>query len=205
MRQKQPLLVVLLSLCALIGLSRAQTPAENGAQCLGGQLDAPIRVEVFSDFQCPSCRNLYLETMRLVLKDYCSIDKVCLIYHEFPLAMHTYAREAARYSQAAQKLGRTQYVAVVEALYTDQAQWSQNGKFEATLSKALSAVDLAKLKKLLQDPAINEAIDREVMLGQMRKVESTPTFFVSAIGKEQRVVGGVPYQVLKDFFDRIVK
>ena len=36
-------------------------------KCLGGTLDAPIQLEVFSDFQCSYCRSFYLETITQVL------------------------------------------------------------------------------------------------------------------------------------------
>jgi protein-disulfide isomerase len=106
---------------------------------------------------------------------------------------------------AAQKIGRTQWLAVMEALYTDQVQWSVDGNIEASVAKVISLADLVQLKKNLEDPSINEAIDRDVALGTKLKVESTPTFYVTAINKEQRVVGGLPYSVLKQFFDGIVK
>jgi protein-disulfide isomerase len=151
------------------------------------------------------CRTLYLDTIRLVLKEYCSTDKVCVVYHEFPLPMHKYAREAARYSQAAQRLGRNHWLPVVDALYTQQAQWSKDGSLEATVQKALLPETFQQLKKQMQAPGINEAIDRAIALGQQRDVKSTPTLFITALGREQRVVGGIPYTVLKQFFDRIVK
>ena len=66
-------------------------------QILGGRQDSPVRIEVFSDFQCPACRNFYLETIRQVLTKYCAEDKVCVIYHEFPLKMHQFSRLAARF------------------------------------------------------------------------------------------------------------
>src|SRR5262245_30567112 len=182
----------------------AAAAAPDGS-ALGGALDAPIRIEVFSDFQCPACRSLYLETIRPVLRDYCSKDKVCVIYYDFPLQMHQYARVAARWAQAAHALGRTQWLAVVDALYTQQAKWSENGSIEATVAGVITADELQKLKKGMSDPAIERQIERELTLGNQREVKSTPTFFVTAIGREQRVVGGLPYPVLKDFFDRIVK
>jgi protein-disulfide isomerase len=173
--------------------------------CLGGGLDAPIKIEVFSDFQCPACRALYLDTMKQVLRDYASAGKVCVIYHEFPLAMHQYAREAARFSLAAQKLGRDQWLAVIDVLYTYQPAWTQNGAIQTAIEKALSPSDFQKLQKILLEPSINETIDRDVALGQKKEVQSTPTFFVTALGKEQKITGGLPYSVLKDFFDKIVK
>jgi protein-disulfide isomerase len=69
----------------------------------------------------------------------------------------------------------------------------------------LGAEEYTRLRKLLLDPSIDAAIDAEIALGQKKDVTSTPTFFVLAIGREEKVVGGHPYPVLKDFFDRIVK
>lgn len=180
----------------------ADQPCEN---CLGGNLDAPIKIEVFSDFQCPACRTLYMDTMKQVLKDYCSLDKVCVVYYEFPLAMHAHSREAARYALAARKLGRQQWLAVLDSLYADQAIWSQNGLVQVSVARAISPVDYQNLQKLLQDPSINKTIDHDVALGQERKVQSTPTMFVTTLGREQRVDGGLPYPVLKGFFDKIVR
>jgi protein-disulfide isomerase len=195
------------ALAALLfaGVQPRSAPASQDGSALGGALDAPIRIEVFSDFQCPACRTLYLETIRPVLREYCSKDKVCVIYYDFPLQMHPYARVAARWAQAARSLGRAQWLAVVDALYTHQPKWSENGSIEATVSGVITAEELQKLKKGLNDPAIERQIERELTLGNQREVKSTPTFFVTAVGREQRVVGGLPYPVLKDFFDRIVK
>jgi protein-disulfide isomerase len=197
---------------AIFMLASGASPDSSGQstdlkpeQCLGGSLDAPIRVEVFSDFECPACRQLYLETMRPVLKDYCSLDKVCVIYHEFPLQGHKYSRQAARYAKAAQRLGRKQWGAVVDALFENQEKWSLNGAVDDVVFKALGEEEYFNLKKLLQDPEIDRDIDAEVSLGYDRKVESTPTYFIWAIGREQRVTGFLAYPVLKAYFDRIVR
>jgi protein-disulfide isomerase len=174
-------------------------------QCLGGRLDAPVRIEVFSDFQCPSCRTLFMDVMLRVLQDYSSQNKVCLIYHEFPLRNHSLARVAARYSKAAQMLGQRQWRAVVQVLYDLQGVWSWDGSVDAVVFRALNKDDFIRLKQLLEDPSIEAAVEQEVLLGEKRGVKSTPTFFVYAGGKEQRIVGSIPYRVLKDFIDRALK
>jgi protein-disulfide isomerase len=185
--------------------SPAQSTDLKAEQFLGGSPDAPIRVEVFSDFECPACRQLYLETIRPVLKNYSNLDKVGVVYREFPLQGHKYSRQAARYAKAAQKLGRDQWQKVIEGLYEAQEKWVQDGSVDDVVFKALGADEYFNLKKLLLDPALDKSIDAEVALGYDRQVESTPTFFIWAIGKEQRVVGYLAYPVLKDYFDRIVK
>ncbi|MBP1601836.1 MAG: oxidoreductase [Acidobacteria bacterium] len=182
----------------------AQTPQLTPEQAVGGKLDAPVRIEVFSDFQCPACRGFFLDSIQKVLENYCSQDKVCVIYHEFPLKNHNLARLAARYSKAAQRLGRKQWLTVMGALYTNQAEWTWDGSVDAVISRTLSPQDFAELKKRLEDPSIDTAIDQEVALGEKRQVTSTPTFFLSSGGKEERVVGGVPYVVLKGYIDRLI-
>jgi protein-disulfide isomerase len=70
-----------------------------------GSKTAPISLEVFSDFQCPACKNLYLTTNRRLRDAYVSSGKVYLIERDFPLPMHAYSRVAASYSRAAAHIG----------------------------------------------------------------------------------------------------
>ena len=178
---------------------------ETSGQMLGGSANSPIRIEVFSDFQCPHCRVLYLGTIRPVLQEYSSKDKVCVIYHEFPLSGHQYSREAARYSEAAARLGQQKLLPVIDSLFTDQEQWSKDGSLEATVAKVLTNEDFLKLKKIMQDSSVNADIEKEIQLGTQNNIQSTPTLLISYIGKQQRVEGAVTYEVLKQFIDSIVK
>lgn len=181
-------------------------PALAAGQILGGSPAAPIKIEVFSDFECPSCRELYLDVMRRVVVEYSGQNKVCLIYHEFPLTrIHRYSRDAARYAEAAAQLGREKLLKVYDILFMDQAQWSQDGKLEASIAKVLSRADIQKLKMIMRDPGINASIDREIRLGEQRQIRSTPTFFVTAKGKEQRVEGRITYVALKQFIDSTLR
>lgn len=204
MLRKSSSTLLLIGFSALLaGLVRSSDDAAG--QLLGGSLNSPIKLEVFSDFQCAACRELYLKTIRPVLQEYSSKDKVCVIYHEYPLSTHRYSREAARYSEAAARLGQDKLLPVLELLFTEQALWSQDGNIEATIAKALSHEDLQKVKKLVQDPSINESIDKQVAFASRKEVRATPTLFLYYIGREQKVEGLIPFAVLKQFFDRIVR
>jgi protein-disulfide isomerase len=183
----------------------AQSANLRAERCLGGSPDAPIRLEVFSDFQCPACQGFYMETIRQVLKDYCRDGKVCVMYYEYPLPMHPYAREAARYSLAAQGLGQKQWAAVVDAIYANQPKWSLDGNITPFVAQAVTPEEFQKMKKTLEEPSVEEAIVKDIGEGQKRGVQSTPTMFVTAQQKEQKVVGGIEFPVLKDFFNRFLK
>lgn len=199
-------------LAALLFLLAAALPlgAQSGAaalsdMCVGGQPNAPIRIEVFSDFQCPACRAFFLDTIRPLLAGYARENKVCVVFHDFPLQMHTYARAASQYAAAARRLGLEQWERVTEALYTDQAQWAEDGKLDPVVARVLSPEDMARVRKLIADPAISQAVDQEVALAARRQVRVTPTFFVFANGREQRVEGSLSYPILKDYLDRLLR
>jgi protein-disulfide isomerase len=179
-----------------------KTPPLN---CLGGTSDAPIQIEVFSDFQCGYCRMFYLETVTQILKNYIPPDKICITYYEFPLEIHAYSRKAARFSLAAQRVGKKQWLAVVDALYTKQEEWGENGNIDAALKGTMSDDDFNMMRKIMQDPAIEEAIKRDMTMGESRGVTGTPAIFMTVLNKKHPKYPYAPYQVWKDFFDTVVK
>jgi protein-disulfide isomerase len=150
---------------------------------LGGSSNAPIRIEVFSDFECPGCRLFYRELMLPTLQDYASKDKVCVIYHEFPLNQHRFAKNAACYCEAAYKIGRDQALRVIDALFSNQTKWAEDGNIEAVLAKALSKKDFSQLKLNLKDPSIDQSILQGIKLGNESGVHGTPTMFVYYLGR----------------------
>jgi protein-disulfide isomerase len=198
-------LTVLLSALAIQSPLQSQTRKVSPPNCLGGTPDAPIQMEVFSDFQCGYCRAFYVETITQVLKSYTPSDKICVTYYEFPLDMHPYSRKAARYSLAAQRVGKAQWLAVIDALYTRQEQWGQDGNIDAALKGTMSADDLELTKKIMQDPSIEDAIKRDISLGESRGVTGTPAIFMTVLNKKHPKYPYAPFQVWKDFFDTIVK
>ncbi|MBZ5496321.1 MAG: DsbA family protein [Acidobacteriia bacterium] len=171
-----------------------------------GNAASPIRIEVFSDYQCPHCRDFYLGIIKPLIKDYAETKKVYVVYHDFPLDMHPLARSAARLALAAMRLGRERWLRVTDALYTTQDQWAQDGKFDAVLAKVLDPAELVRLNKLASDPAIEVALAHELTLGRSRNITSTPTYFViTETGRQQRLTQVLPYPVIKDYIDRFLK
>ncbi len=113
-------LAVALAVPSLVGQAKL-TPAELTLKKSLGSPSAPIKLEIFSDYQCPACREMHLNTTRQVIDNYVSSGKVYLVHRDFPLAMHPYSRVAARWLNAAAAAGAFQ--AAETALYTKQDQW----------------------------------------------------------------------------------
>jgi protein-disulfide isomerase len=177
--------VLLAMMLAAAWSPHAPSSDKTSGHLLGGSLNSPIRIEVFSDFQCSHCRDFYLMTIRQILKEYSSKDKVCVIYHEFPLSINKYSREAAQYSEAASRLGQQKLLPVYDSLFANQPQWSRDGSLEAAVAQTLSSDDYLRLKRLLSDPSVNLAVEREIELGMKKGIKSTTML---ARSKESRVL-----------------
>jgi protein-disulfide isomerase len=180
-------------------------PVNVAGDILMGGPDSPVKIELFTDFQCPHCRTFYLDTVTRLISEYAAGKKICFIFHDFPLNSYPVSRVAARYAQAAKSLGHDQWLKVIEYIYTCQTEWSYDGKLDPIFSRILSPGEMEKLREALKNPAIEQTIDSSVALGNSKNVNSTPTFFVTMGGKEQRVVSGLTFPLLKAFIDPYLK
>jgi protein-disulfide isomerase len=170
-----------------------------------GSSKAPITLEVFSDYQCPACRDLYLKTLRRVIDDYVLTQKVYLVHRDFPLRQHPYAREAARYANAAATIGK--YEQVTDALFSKQDVWAAAGAIEPIVANALNPEDMKKVKQALQTSSdrIDSAIERDVFMANQVPVTQTPTMVIHHKDKKYPPQAGiVSYTVLKVFLDDLL-
>ncbi len=160
-------------------------------------------MEVFSDFQCPSCRELYVSTIRPLIENYVSTGKVYLVHRDMPLPIHQFSREAARYANAAAYIGR--FEKAEEALYAAQASWSVNGKIDEVVAKALTPAEMTKVRELVKSGKVNADIDKDYSLGQAQRVQSTPSVFITHNGQVTPLPpGGVTYSLLKQYLDQLL-
>ena len=188
------------ALLSLLGLPASFSLLAQGK--VEGVTGTRIRVEVFSDFQCPGCRQLHENTLQAFRNDYVSSGKVQLVHREFPLPGHAFAKQAACLACAAEKLG--QYRKVSDALFRDQPVWSANGKLDETLAKVLSPAELSKLKALAKDPKIIAEVEADVALGLKAPIMQTPTMLVTYKGKTQPITGAVSYPIFRRYIDMLL-
>jgi len=193
-----------------------------------GNKNAPIAMEVFSDYQCPACRGLFEQTLRPMINDYVAQGKVYLIHRDFPLpiAAHTHSWEAARWANAAAKIGKFQDVDA--ALFDNQLLWSGSGDIEKYVSATLNATDFKRVQTLMagscmNDPgpvlnpanlpagpsghacALDNYIEQDVNLGKQVPVTQTPTMAITYKGQKYPATSGlITWPILKEYFDSLL-
>ena len=167
-----------------------------------GSKNAPVVMEEFSDYQCPACKTLYTTTNRPLMDNYVTTGKVYLIHRDFPLAMHAYSRIAARYARAAADLGKIE--AVEQTLFQNQEKWEQSGDVDGTVASVLSASEMNKVRTLVKGGTLEPLIDKDFALGQMYRVNQTPTTVFHYKGQIMPYPGVMTYDTMKQFLEQLL-
>ena len=169
-----------------------------------GSKDAPITIEVWTDFECPTCKMLYMNTLKPLIPDYCTPGKVYLIHHDFPLPQHKYSLLAAVWADAAAVVGK--YEVVAEALFDKQDSWVATGGVSSVVAGVLSPADFQKVKQVYDahQTEIKAIIEEDKKAGTALDLKETPTMRVSKRGQiiTDKQPGMVAYVTLKRYLDQ---
>lgn len=136
-----------------------------------GNLDAPVSIVVFDDFQCPYCARL-APTLKKVLDN--NPQNVRLVFKNFPLGMHKFARAAAVAAEAAGRQGK--FWEMHDQLFANYNQLSE-AKISA-LAKQIG-LDVERFGKDRKDAGVLAAISRDQQQGSRLGVRGTPTVYVN--------------------------
>ena len=154
-----------------------------------GPKTAPLTLTVFSDFQCPLCREEAKEVREKVPAEF-SKD-VRLVFIDFPLeTIHPWAKLGAIGGRCVYRQNGPMFWDYHDWIYEHQAEI----KPENLISKAAEwakgkKLDAAQLTGCMETRATESEVDAEVALGRKLGVESTPTNFLNG----RRMVGRLPW------------
>jgi protein-disulfide isomerase len=156
----------------------AGAPANAAEQLLHtrGDVAAPVTLEEFGDFQCPSCATVSGIIGRLESEYGHSLR---VIFREYPLTMHAHAMEAALAAEAAGLQGR--FWEMHDLLYKNQDAWSNAPEVRTIFAGYARSLRLDE-ERFVKDLNSNEVRNRVFWEGQQgvsRGVQSTPTLFVN--------------------------
>jgi protein-disulfide isomerase len=170
-----------------------------------GDINAPVKVIEFSDFECPFCK-MFHQTMIEIMKEY--KGKVAWIYRHFPLdALHKKARKEAEAAECVGYLGG------------DSAFWLFADKiFEVTPSNdgldhnllpdlAFQAgVDKENFKRCLNEGRYAKNVEEDANEALKIGIRGTPTSIVIAPnGKKFLIKGARPYAQVKDIIEEALR
>ncbi|MCH9034320.1 MAG: thioredoxin domain-containing protein [Planctomycetes bacterium] len=172
---------------------------------LGRSRLEPLKVIVFSDFECPECRNLanFLESdaqklfggALAVIFKYYPLDKKC--NDQSARSVHPNACAAARMAEAARQLeGNDAFWDVHDYLYENQ-QTLKQGKIDTALVAEVVGVDHHDFVEAMNSAEVDRRIKEDIAEARKVGVRSTPSAFI--YGRKV----GVLYMREINFWDKL--
>jgi protein-disulfide isomerase len=154
-----------------------------GEPARGGDVNAPVTVIEFTDFECPACGAMH-PVLEQVLPTYG--NKVRFVVRNYPLTKHTHARKAAEAADAANAQGKFfEYTALLFK--------NQNALDVPSLKKYASQVGLDRTRFDAElDKGIHAAdVKHDLEDGEVAGIDSTPTIFINGVKLEDLTPEGL--------------
>jgi len=175
-------------------LTRDRVPQPNAAHPSLGAENAPVVIQIWSDFECPYCADAH-PVLRELLRTYAG--KVRLVWHDYPLPAHAHARLAANAGREAYaEGGSAAFWKFHDALYE-----APEGELDAErlrLFAERAGLDGARFRVALSGMKHDPEITQDVNAGDVLGVDGTPAFLVN----DYFFVGAIPLDILRVIVDR---
>ncbi len=150
-----------------------------------GPSEAKVTIVVFSDFECPYCRE-FAKTLRSNVGEKYPND-VRVIFKDFPIeSIHKWALAAA---EAAHCLGDQKpaaFWAFHDWIFEHQQEVNEGNLRDKALNVAKDqSLDLSKVSSCIDTYATAQEVNRSLQQGAALQIQQTPTLFVNG-----RMIGG---------------
>lgn len=153
-----------------------------------GDPNAPITIVEFSDFECPVCRALH-DGLRELLPKY---PQARLVFKDFPLEQHPWARTAAIAGQCAYQQDPKLFWKLYDLIYDNQDVISAENVYSKLTDYASQiSLNVDTFKSCLASPGAAAAVEASRANGLALNVNSTPTVFFNG----RRTIGADPHLI----------
>lgn len=162
-----------------------------------GDPNAPVRIEEFSDFQCPFCKRFHDQTLTQIVEDYVRTGKVYFVYRHLPVVdSNDPAQESHAAAAAAICAGRqNRFWDYHDILFANQTGENigdfTDRRLEAMAEKVGLDMDAFTACSGSQDAAA--AVAADALLASQNGLSSTPSFLIN--GKP--LLGAQPYEAFQ--------
>ena len=161
-----------------------------------GNPNASLTIIEFADYECPYCREFYLNTFSQIKSEYINTGKAKYVYINYPLSIHPYAEKAAEAAECAGE--QNKYYEMGNLLYTKGVEGGI--KEYQTYAKELN-LNMSKFNNCLGSNRTKPIIEKDIQEGDKVGVTGTPTFLIDG----KKIIGAQPYSIFKQILDKATK
>ena len=153
-----------------------------------GNPNGSVTMVEFSDFECPVCRSLHDVLQGLLI----TYPQVHLVFKDFPLEQHPWARLAAIGGRCAYGQDPKAFWKLYDLIYDNQEVISAENAYNKFNDYASQiGLNAETFKSCLASPEAAAAVDASRANGLALEVSSTPTIFING----RRIVGADPHLI----------
>lgn len=172
------------------------SPGANPPNSLGAA-NAPVTLEEFADFQCPTCAGMHpkVQEIRAAYG-----DRIRIIFRNFPLKIpaHDKAYEAAVAAESAGLQGK--FWDMQNLLFTNQQTWTIDQGYRQTFEGYAQklGLDVEKFKDDMAGLVSKNRVNADLERGNSLGVNATPSFFINGKPVQQ---GDMTVEGMKKLID----
>ena len=165
----------------VIQITPVERPMVDGASL--GDANAPVLVEVWSDFQCSACRSFSEGIEPLIVENYVATGKARYVYRHFPFlddgSLSKESDQAAHASICASDQGRFwDYHDILFANWNGTNSGAFSDKRLIAYAESIG-LDMGTFNKCFEENPHEELINQDIAEGDNRGVSGTPSVFVN--------------------------
>jgi protein-disulfide isomerase len=148
-----------------------------------GDPNAPVKIDVWEDFQCPACKNYSQIVESQVITHYVETGKVYYTFHFYPLIdggnVTGESHHSANAAMCASEQGRFwDYHAILFTNWNGENQGSFADDRLVAFAESLG-LDLTAFNTCFQSDRYADFINQDLLAGQTAGVSGTPSVFVN--------------------------
>lgn len=161
-----------------------------------GDKNAKVTIVEFSDFQCPFCSKFHKETLPQIITEYINKGKAKLVYRDFPLNFHNFAKKASMAANCAKEQGGDKvYFKYHDMLYENNSEFSDENLKKWATDLGLKA---EQFNKCYDSEKYAKEVEKDFEEGQSYGVSGTPAFFING----WILTGAQPFSAFKAKIDQ---
>ena len=161
-----------------------------------GDLNAPVTIIEFSEYQCPFCKKYVDETYQKIMEEYVDTGKVRYIFRDFPLGFHPNAKPAAIASECAHEQGK--FWEYHDLLFENQNSLNLENYKKWAVDLGL---DTEQFNGCLDSEKYKKEVEKDLADGQSYGVSGTPAFFVNG----KMISGAQPFAAFKQAIEEALQ
>lgn len=147
-----------------------------------GPADAPVTIALFTDFECPYCRQIIPLLDQILERNPTTLK---LVFKNMPLKFHKFAEPSAKAALAAHEQGK--FWEYHDRLFAEK-------KLSDDLFKKIAVdlqLDIPRFEKDMASPEIQAKVQKDMIDAQNAGVTGTPTLFINGRTPKQRTLEGL--------------